>query len=75
MLTTELLLSNLTMQLNDVVGLPLTTRLELEAVPSEELESCKQEECVKIALESHPEVVAAREELQKASAARETEQG
>jgi outer membrane protein TolC len=38
-------------------------------VPSEELESCKQEECVKIALESHPEIVAAREELQKASAA------
>ena len=69
LLTTELLLSNLTMQLNDVVGLPLTTRLELEAVPAEELESCKQEECVKIAMESHPEVVAAREELQKASAA------
>jgi outer membrane protein TolC len=68
LLTTELLLSNLTMQLNDVVGLPLTTRLALEAVPAEELESCKQEECVKIALESHPEVVAAREELQKASA-------
>jgi outer membrane protein TolC len=69
LLTTELLLSNLTMQLDDVVGLPLTTRLELEAVPSEEMESCKQEECVKIALESHPEIVAAREELQKASAA------
>jgi outer membrane protein TolC len=69
LLTTELLLSNLTMQLDDVVGLPLTTRLELEAVSSEELESCKQEECVKIALESHPEVVAAREEVQKASAA------
>jgi outer membrane protein TolC len=69
LLTTELLLSNLTMQLDDVVGLPLKTRLELEAVPQEELKSCKQEECVKIALESHPEVVAAREELQKASAA------
>jgi outer membrane protein TolC len=69
LLTTELLLSNLTMQLDDVVGLPLTTRLELEAVPSEELDTCKQEECVKIALESHPEVVAAREELQQASAA------
>jgi outer membrane protein TolC len=68
LLTTELLLSNLTMQLNEVVGLPLTTRLALEAVPSEELENCKQEECVKIALESHPEVVTAREELQKASA-------
>jgi outer membrane protein TolC len=69
LLTTELLLSNLTMELDDVVGLPLTTRLELEAVASEDFESCKQEECVKIALESHPEIVAAREELQKASAA------
>jgi outer membrane protein TolC len=69
LLTTELLLSNLTMQLDDVLGLPLTTRLELEAVPSEELENCKQEECVKIALESHPEVVAAREEVKKAWAA------
>jgi outer membrane protein TolC len=69
LLTTELLLSNLTMQLDDVVGLPLATRLELEAVPSEDLDSCKQEECVKVALESHPEVVEAREELQKASAA------
>ena len=69
LLTTELMLTNLTMQLNDVVGLPITTRLELEAVPSEQLESCKQEECVKTALESHPEVVAAREEVKKASAA------
>jgi len=69
LLTTELLLSNLTMELDDVVGLPLTTRLELEAVPSEDFESCKEEECVKTALESHPEVIAAREELQKAWAA------
>jgi outer membrane protein TolC len=69
LLTTELLLSNLTMQLDDAVGLPLTTPLELEPAPSEQMESCKQEECVKIALESHPEVVAAREEVKKASAA------
>ena len=69
LLTTELLLTNLTMQLNDVVGLPITTRLELEPVPSEQMDSCKQEECVRIALESHPEVVAAREEVKKAWAA------
>jgi outer membrane protein len=69
LLTTELLLSNLTMQLDDVVGLPLTTRLELEPVPSDQAESCKLQECVKIALDSHPEVVAAREEVQKALAA------
>ncbi len=75
LLTTELLLSNLTMQLNDVVGLPLVTRLELEAVPSEEMESCKQEECVKIALESHPEVVAARRRAAEGFGWREIEQG
>src|SRR5262249_1027279 len=69
LLTTELMLSNLTIQLDDIVGLPLTTRLELESVPSENFESCKQEECVKTALESHPEVIAAREEMAQASAA------
>jgi outer membrane protein TolC len=69
LLTTELLLSNLTMQLDDVVGLPLTTRLELEPVPSDQQENCKLQDCVKIALDSHPEVVAARNQVQKALAA------
>jgi len=68
LLSTELQLSDLTMQLNDVTGLPLTTRLELDpGVPGVQ-DTCEREECIKVALQSHPEIVAAREELRKASA-------
>ncbi len=69
LLTTELQLSDLTMQLNDVVGLPITTKLELDPAATEVKESCQREECVKTALASHPEIVAARAEMEKASAA------
>jgi len=68
LLTTELQLSDLTMQLDDVTGLPLTTQLELDpSVPGVQ-DTCQREECIKVALQSHPEIVAAREELRKASA-------
>jgi len=69
LLTTELQLSDLTMQLNDVLGLPITTKLELDQTPPEVKESCSREECVKTALASHPEIAAARAEVEKASAA------
>ena len=69
LLTTELQLSDLTMHLNDVLGLPITTKLELDQTAPEVKESCPREECVKTALASHPEIVAARAELEKASAA------
>jgi outer membrane protein TolC len=69
LLTTELQLSDLTMQLNDVLGLPITTKLELDQTVPEVKESCSREECVKTALVSHPEIVAARAEVEKASAA------
>src|SRR6202041_2018003 len=60
--------SDLTMQLGDVTGLPLTTELELDpSVPGVQ-DTCQREECIKVALQSHPEIVAAREELRKASA-------
>lgn len=69
LLTTELQLSDLTMQLNDAVGLPLATQLVLDSgVPQVEV-SCDREECVKLAVESHPEVMEARAEVDKASAA------
>jgi outer membrane protein TolC len=68
LLTTELQLSDLTMQLDDVTGLPLTTELELDpSVPGVQ-DTCQREECIKVALQSHPEIVAAREELRKATA-------
>jgi outer membrane protein TolC len=68
LLTTELEISDLTMQLDDVMGLPVRTQLTLDSeVPAVE-ETCARQECVKTALESHPEIVAAREEVKKASA-------
>jgi outer membrane protein TolC len=68
LLTTELQISDLTMQLDDVMGLPVTTQLTLDSEVPAVQETCAREECVKVALESHPEVVAAREEVKKASA-------
>lgn len=69
LLTTELQLSDLTMQLDDVTGLPLTTRLELDPSVPGVRDTCEREECIKVARQSHPEIVEAREELRKASAA------
>jgi len=69
LLTTELQLSDLTMQLNDVLGLPVNTQLELDPTVPDVQEPCGREECVKTALASHPEIVAARAEVEKASAA------
>jgi outer membrane protein TolC len=68
LLTTELQISDLTMQLDDVMGLSVTTQLTLDSEVPAVQETCAREECVKVALESHPEVVAAREEVKKASA-------
>jgi outer membrane protein TolC len=67
-LTTELQLSDLTMQLNDVLGLPITTKVELDPTVPEVQEPCHGEDCVRTALASHPEIVAARAEVEKASA-------
>jgi outer membrane protein TolC len=68
LLTMELQLSDLTMQLNDVLGLPVTTQLELDPTVPEVQEPCRREECVSTALASHPEIVAAKAEVEKASA-------
>jgi outer membrane protein TolC len=68
LLTTELQLSDLTMQLNDVLGLSVTTKLELDPAVPEIQEPCRREECVSTALASNPEIVAARAEVEKASA-------
>jgi outer membrane protein TolC len=68
LLTMELQLSDLTMQLNDVLGLPVNTQLELDPTVPEVQEPCRREECVSTALASHPEIVAAKAEVEKASA-------
>ena len=68
LLTTELQLSDLTLQLDDLIGLPLTTELALDASVPAVQDTCQREECIKAALQSHPEIIAAREEVQKAAA-------
>ena len=69
LLTTELQLSDLTIKLDDAIGLPLTTRLVLDPAVGQAGESCEREECLRMALESHPEIVEAHAEVEKASAA------
>jgi outer membrane protein len=69
LLTTDLQLSDLKLKLNDLIGLPLTTGLDLDPTVSEFPEACSREECVKAALSSHPEIRKARAEVEKAEAA------
>ncbi len=69
LLTTDLQLTDLKLKLNDLMGLPLTTALDLDPVSPETLEACPLEECVKTATASHPEVLEARAEIEKAEAA------
>jgi outer membrane protein TolC len=69
LLTTDLQLSDLNLKLNDLIGLPLTTRLNLDSAIAELHETCPREECVAAAIASHPEIRAARAEMEKAEAA------
>jgi len=68
-LTTDLELSDLQLKLNDLIGLPLTTALDLDPAVTEVQETCRREECVTAAESSHPEVRAAHADVQKAEAA------
>jgi outer membrane protein TolC len=68
LLTTQLQISDLTMQLDDVMGLPVTTQLVLDTTIPSVSDACERDECIKTALASHPEIVAARAEVEKASA-------
>jgi outer membrane protein TolC len=68
LLTTDLRLSDATTQLNDAIGLPLTTRLVLDSSVEKVRDSCEREECLRIAMESHPEIREAHAEVEKASA-------
>src|ERR1700757_915092 len=69
LLTTDLQLVDLKLKLNDLMGLPLTTALDLDPVSVESLEPCPLEECVTTATASHPEILEARAEIEKAQAA------
>jgi outer membrane protein TolC len=69
LLTTDLQLSDLTMQLNDAIGLPLTTPLALDPSVRQVANSCEREQCLRAALESHPEIAQAKAKVDEASAA------
>ena len=68
LLTTDLQLSDLKLQLNDAIGLPLTTALALDPNTAEVDSPCARETCVTEALTSHPEIIEARNEVEKAEA-------
>jgi outer membrane protein TolC len=70
LLTTDLQLADLRMQFNDVLGLPLTTAVALDQNVAEGTqESCALEDCVRLANESHPEIMEARAQVEKAASA------
>jgi outer membrane protein len=69
LLTTELQLSDTILQLDDAIGLPLTTPLVLDAGVHQAGDNCERSECLRVALESHPEIAEAQAEIDKASAA------
>jgi outer membrane protein TolC len=68
-LTTDLQLSDLKLKLNDLTGLPLNSALDLDPAVPEFQETCPREECVSAAMASHPEIRAARAEVETAQAA------
>jgi len=69
LLTTDLQLADLKLKLDDLMGLPLTTVLDLDPVFADSQETCPLEECVTTATASHPEILEARAEVEKAEAA------
>jgi len=70
LLTTDLRLSDLRMQFNDVIGVPLTTAVTLDPnVAAVVQERCALDACVSLAMESHPEIAEARAQVEKAASA------
>ncbi len=69
LLTTELQLSDLTMQLDDAIGLPLNTPLTLDPTVRQVANTCEREQCLRAAMDAHPEIAEARAKVEQASAA------
>jgi outer membrane protein TolC len=68
LLTSEMQLSDLRVQFNDVVGLPIKNELVLDPNVPVPTASAPREECIKLALDSNPEISEARAAVDKASA-------
>ena len=69
LLTAELQRADLQLQLNDLVGLPLATPLLLDPHVATPTERCQRGDCVRTALEGHPQLAEARALVDKAAAA------
>src|SRR5262249_2505620 len=72
LLTTELQRADLQTQLDDAIGLPLTTTLALDpnvALLPAASARCERDSCVREALEAHPEIAEARAQVDKAASA------
>lgn len=67
-LTAELQLADLTTELNDLLGLPLDTRLELDPAVRMDFDQRPYEEYIQAAWSANPEILAAEEVVQKARA-------
>jgi outer membrane protein TolC len=70
LLATDMQISDLTIQLNDLLGLPLTTKLVLDPNVDVALEVPPREQSVSEALGQNPEVKEAVQAVEKAKAAR-----
>lgn len=68
-LTAELQLADLTTQLNNVLGLPLETQLELAPDVPANFDQRPREQYVQVAWSENPEILAAEETVRKAQAA------
>jgi outer membrane protein TolC len=68
LLTSELQLSDLRMQFNDVVGLPIKSEVALDPTVPASTDSCQREQCIKVAMDTHPEIAEAKAVVEKASA-------
>jgi outer membrane protein TolC len=69
LITTDFQLTDLKLKLNDLIGLPLATALDLDPGVPEFQDTCPRKDCVTAAIGAHPEILAARAEVQKAQAA------
>jgi outer membrane protein TolC len=68
-LTADLQLSDLTTELNDLLGLPLDTQLDLDAAVPVEFEQQSREEYLRTAWSGNPQIQAAEDAVKKAHAA------
>jgi outer membrane protein TolC len=67
-LTADLQLADLTTELNDLLGLPLATPLELDPAAPASFDQRPREEYLQAAWAAHPEILAAEEAIRKARA-------